>query len=41
MLSVKFQPSCFDLNILTEDNKSSGYLVVNGVQLDVILLHAV
>ena len=33
MLSGKFQPSCSGLNMLTVDNKSSGYPVVNGLML--------
>ena len=33
MLSAKFRPSCSGLNMLTLDNKSSGYPVVNGLML--------
>ena len=33
MLSGKFQPSFSYLNMLTVDNKSSGYPVVNGLML--------
>ena len=33
MLSGKFRPSCSGLNMLTVDNKSSGYPVVNGLML--------